>query len=519
MSVRRPESVLEAAVALPRLRLQILLRRRPEWRGDPVAVVEEDSPEAPLLELSATAIERGLRPGLRLGAARNADLELRTAVVSSLEAETVADELADDLGTFSPRVEPCLGRGGPLAIVGAYFLDPRGLDGLYGSPDGWAAAVHAYLSGRGFASSVIVGQQAQRCLAIARASSAGTVEVLGATDERSLVGKVALRRAGISERICEPLARLGILTVQDLLALPAGELRTRFGPDVAELHRLLGDGAQLPLQPRSVALPPRSVIAVEPPTADVERLAFVLKRAVDRVVAQAESEHRVLARMDLDLSLERYGRGRKLRASERTVRCSLEPAAASRDGRQWLDLWRLRLAELRLAAPVEGLALEGVSVVPEEEQLATAAVAPTRDPRAAHEALARVAAAFGRASVSRLRAHDAHLPEACLRLESLEPGALTFTPTASEGGGAWGALRRMVRPERLARGPDGWPRCAAPIADRSGPHRISGGWWGRAPESETLTRDYWYFHLEDGQIWWVFHDRIREAWFLQARVG
>lgn len=519
MSVPRPDSVREAAVALPRLRLQILFRRRPEWCGQPVAVVEEDSPESPLLELSSAAVERGLRPGLRLGAARNADLELKTAVVSSVDAESVADELAGDLGTFSPRVEACLGRGGPLAIVGAYFLDPRGLDGLYGSPRGWADAVHGYLTGRGFASSVVVGQQAQRCLAIARASPASTVEVLGPEEERARVGTVSLRRAGIGERICEPLGRLGVATVQDLLGLPAGELRTRFGAEVAELHRLLGDGAQLPLQPRTVALPPRAVIAVEPPTADIERLAFALKRAVDQVVAQAESEHRVLARMELDLALERYGRGRKLRSDERVVRCSLEPAAASRDGRQWLDLWRLRLAELRLAAPVEGLALEGVPVAPEEEQLATAAVAPTRDPRAAHEALARVAAAFGRASVSRLRAHDAHLPEACVRLETLEPSALTFTPTESEGGSGWGALRRMVRPERLARGPDGWPRCDAPIADRSGPHRISGGWWGRAPESTTLTRDYWYFHLEDGQIWWVFHDRVREAWFLQARVG
>jgi len=506
-------------VALPQLRLQILLRRRPQWRGDPVAVVEEDSPEAPLLELSSQAIERGLRPGLRLGAARNADLELKTAVVSSVDAEAVAAGLATDLGTFSPRVEPCLGRGGPLAIVGAYFLDPRGLDGLYGSPERWAQAVHAYLSGRGFASSVVVGHQAQRCLAIARASPAGTVHVLDAAGERDIVGAVSLRGAGIGERICEPLIRLGVRTVQDLLALPAGELRTRFGAEIAELHRLLGDGAQLPLQPHSVQLPPRSIVAVEPPTADVERLAFMLKRAVDQVVAQAAAEHRVLARMELELYLERYGRGRTLGADERRVRCSLEPAAASRDGRRWLDLWRLRLAELRLAAPVEGLLLEGVPVAPEEEQLATAAVAPTRDPRAAHEALARVAAAFGPDSVVRLRAHDAHLPEASLRLDPLEPGALTFTAAASQRGGAWGALRRMVRPERLARGADGWPRCPAPIASRSGPHRISGGWWGRAPKAATLTRDYWYFHLEDGQIWWVFHDRVREAWFLQARVG
>lgn len=517
MSEPRPEPARESAVALPQLRLQLLLRRRPEWRDSPVAVVAEESPESPLLELSARALERGLRPGLRLGAARNADLELRTGVVSAADAASFADELATDLGTFSPRVEPCLGRGGPLAIVGAYFVDPRGLEGLYGDTTRWASSIESYLRGRGLSAVVVVGHQAQRCLAIARASPPKTVAVLEPEAERRAAAAVSLRRAGIAERICEPLARLGVATVGQLLELPAGELRTRFGPEIAELHRLLGDGAQLPLQPRSIALPPRATLAVEPPTADASRLAFHLKRAVDRVVAQAAGDHQVLMRMELELALERYGRGRTLATDERRLRCTLEPAAPSRDGRQWVELWRLRLAALRLPAPVEGLVLEGVPVCPEEEQLATAAVAPSRDARAAHEALARVAAAFGPESVVRLSARDAHLPEAALRLEPIEPGALRFQGSA--GAASWHALRRMVRPERLPTDGEGWPVCEAPIADRSGPHRISGGWWGRAPDAATLTRDYWYFRLEDGQIWWVFHDRIRDGWFLQARVG
>ncbi len=484
-----------------------------------MAVVAEDSPESPLLELSAQALERGLRPGLRLGAARNADLELRTGVVSAADAAAFAEELATDLGTFSPRVEACADRGGPLAIVGGYFVDPRGLEGLYGDSQRWASAIEGYLRGRGLAAVVVVGHQAQRCLAVARASSPGTAVVLDPDAERRAAAAVSLRRAGIAERICEPLARLGVTSVGDLLELPAGELRTRFGPEVAELHRLLGDGAQLPLQPRSIALPPRATVAVEPSTADASRLVFHLKRAVDRVIDQAAADHRVLARMELELALERYGRGRTLDSSERHLRCTLEPASPSRDGRQWVELWRLRLASLRLPAPVEGITLEGVPVSPEEEQLATAAVAPTRDPRAAHEALARVAAAFGPESVVRLRARDAHLPEASLRLEPIEPGAMRFDGPAPEATEGWSALRRMVRPERLPTDAEGWPVCDAPIAERSGPHRISGGWWGRAPDAATLTRDYWYLHLEDGQLWWVFRDRVRDGWFLQARVG
>ena len=505
-------------MALPHLRLQLLFRRRPEWRSAPTAVVEEESPESPLLELSPAALARGLRPGLRLGAARNLDLELRTAVVTDADARELAEELARDLVAFSPRVERCDGRGGPLGLVGAFFLDPRGLDGLFGDPRHWAECVHGYLAGRGLDASVVVGQHAHRCLAIARAH--GGVHVLGPDRELELVSAVALRRAGVRERFCEPLARLGVTTVGDLLALRGGELRTRFGPELAELHRLLSDGAQLPLQPQRVAEAPAAHVPVDPPTADAERLAFALKRAIDEVTRQAAESHHQLARMHLELRLEPYGAERKLAPGERRVALTLEPAAATRDGRRWLDLWRLRLASLGLAAPVEALALEGEPVTQAEEQLVVVD-APTRDPRTAREALARVAAAFGAGALLRLRAHDAHLPEASARLERLDPAAATLPQARTEARRAPGpaAIRRLVRPTRLPEGGDGWPRCEAAIRERSGPHRLSGGWWGRSLAESCVERDYWYLHLKDGQIWWVYRDGVRKGWYLQARLG
>ncbi len=52
-----------ACVDVPALPLQILLRRRPEWRGRAVAVVAEDRPQSPVLWAGRVARRRGVRPG------------------------------------------------------------------------------------------------------------------------------------------------------------------------------------------------------------------------------------------------------------------------------------------------------------------------------------------------------------------------------------------------------------------------------------------------------------------------
>ena len=508
----------EAAVALPHLRLQLLLRERPEWRGHPVAVVADESPDAPLLELSRPALLRGLRPGLRLGAARNIDLELRTAAIDDARMSAASEALAEGLTTFSPRVERADGRPGPLAAPGSYFLDPRGLAGLYGDQERWARSVHGYLAGRGFQSSVVLGDHPHRCLVLARAGAG--VRVFEPDAERAEAATLDLRRVGLAERICGPLARLGVDTIGDLLELRADELTGRFGAEAATLHRLLSDGGQLPLQARRPVEPLAVQVTLEPPSADRERLAFVLKRSIDDLLAQTVARHRVLSAMILEFRMEPYGhdprgRVRKLVDSERLRVEILEPATPTREGRAWMDLWRLRLGEIALPAPVEALALRGESVDPDQDQLVTAALAPPRDPRAATEALARVAAVLGRESVGVLRPRDAHLPEGSTRLVPLEgrlplPAALPAPPELV-------ALRRLARPRPLARGGGSWPRAPSPVDRADGPHRLSGGWWGA--DARPVAREYWYLHLRDGAIWWVFHDEVRSRWYLHAEVG
>ena len=54
-----------ACVDLPAFPLQLLLRRHPEWRGYPTAVVAEDKPQGVILWVNESARRKGVLPGLR----------------------------------------------------------------------------------------------------------------------------------------------------------------------------------------------------------------------------------------------------------------------------------------------------------------------------------------------------------------------------------------------------------------------------------------------------------------------
>ena len=151
-----------ACLDIPDLPLQLLLRRHPDWRHGPAAVVAEEQPEAPLLLINRHAQHMRLRTGLRFGAAKSLLPELRAGCVSAVEVEEAACELVRGLQTFSPHVER-----DPVS-AGVFYLDPSGLAHLYGGETSWARAVHRYLQARHFSAALVVGYGRALSYALAR---------------------------------------------------------------------------------------------------------------------------------------------------------------------------------------------------------------------------------------------------------------------------------------------------------------------------------------------------------------
>ena len=58
-----------ACVNLPVLTVQLLLRRHPDWKNHPVAVVEADKPQGTILQVNSRARSYRIMPGMRYAAA------------------------------------------------------------------------------------------------------------------------------------------------------------------------------------------------------------------------------------------------------------------------------------------------------------------------------------------------------------------------------------------------------------------------------------------------------------------
>lgn len=485
-----------SCILLPTLPLQILLRRKSHWNGAPVAIVDDEGPNGRITHLNALS-KKSLHIGMRQTVARDLLPNLRTAVVAHEEVLEVSQGLVTSLQTFSPRVEA-------IAHAGAFHVDPEGLRRLYGGYHNWAESIHRYLRARHWRNSVTVGFHRHRVLAVAMTQSGVTV-LQSADEERNRSNQTPLREFDLPGELHESLVALGIETLGDFLAVPAGELHSRFGAKASALHDLFAEDIQLPIQPHAFDEPARISFQVDPPDEDQHRLLFAIKGALHSLLHQVRARGEAIQSLRLSLHLERAPLHHE----------QIEPASPTLDLMLVLELIRIRLGELSLRGAVEEVELLANTVRAHAEQVALPSYQPRRDASAAHAALARVRAAYGEHAVTKACMREAHLPEASFRWEPIQHARLGEHSDVSQ-------LSSMVRrvyarpkplPPREPKEPEAGPSLAKnhAIEHMYGPYRVSGGWWKRLVE-----RDYYYAETDHGDLLWLFYDRSRKRWFLHG---
>lgn len=507
---------------VPQFALQALHRKHPRWRRGPAAIAQHDRPAAPILELNAPAQALHLQVGMRCAEAKNLAPQLRVAVLDEQRVERTTHELHRALHTFSPRVE--IHDEGP----GLFFLDPNGLQRIYRSTRSWAHAVHQYLLGRGFTSSVVVGHNRWLIHAVAmqhRGVHALHNDENGPARLEELARGVALKHLHIHPETIQSLSRLGIHTLQHLRQLPPGEVERRFGHEVSRWHLPpCDDRTQLPLQPTILQKEPSVSVEIFPPDNHTERLLFALKASLDELLNQVSVSGHSVQALHLKLTPEHR--------SHRPILSRIESATPQCTSRLWMELIRLRLDQqlnnptLTSQQPPHAPMIESVQLRAQVQPLRGEQLnlvhntGVRRDLAAANRALARIRAAFGDRAVTHGQTRDAHLPEARSILQPLKrwkdkpkarPQSSKSVPNAPSP-----LVRRILKQPRPLhpldhRTPEKGP--ALQTKHMYGPYRISGAWWAREVE-----RDYYYAETASGEIWWMYYDRPRKHWFLQGTV-
>jgi protein ImuB len=246
---------------------------------------------------------------------------------------------------------------------------------------------------------------------------------------------------------------------------------------------------------------------------DLEGLVFLVKGALDRLLARLAARGRALTVLHLELALK-HGVGKIERRAD-----SLKPAAPTLDGRALLRLVHLRLSGDPPAVGVNALRVWADDAAATQEQLALFAARPRRELRAADEALARLRAELGDDAVVRAVLREGHLPEARFGWERLghvvvaSPQPRAVRPLVRR----IAARPRPLPPQDHGARDDGWllsGLAAGPVVNIVGPFVVSGGWW-----ASEIHREYHFAETRRGDCVWVFYDRGRRRWFWQGEVG
>lgn len=480
-----------ACVRVPALSLQLALRAHPAWRDNPIVVVEDDRPQATILECNRAARAHRIQRGMSFAQAKALSATLRSEVHSEPALATAIDTLFDQLLAFSPRIEPV------LLQPGLFWLDPNGLDPVFGNLLYWTTRLHLKLQSEGFVSTIACGFTRGPLWAIAHVR-AGALVVRDREEEARLCAQVSIARLGISARLREQLQLLDIKSVGELLTLPATQLRVRYGAEAARLHDFLNGKTWSPLLPRTPVEPLCAVLEVDPPDDDVVRLLFGLKGLLHGVADRLARDCAAVTALSLVFELERLG----------THQERIETAAPTLEVPQLVDLLRLRLSNLTLTARVERILVTVEHTRVHPRQIAIAHGPKTRDLDAAARAIARLRASFGPEAVTCARLREAHLPEASFRFEPTRTLALPKPQTLH-------ATLPLVR--RVYASPRTLPVYTDDaVLHVSGPYRIEGGWW--SPRG-TRQRDYYFLETKSGDLLWLYRDRIHDRWLLQGMVG
>ena len=146
-----------------------------------------------------------------------------------------------------------------------------------------------------------------------------------------------LDRLSLSPKARDGLAALGVKTVAELLRLPAGGARSRFGAEVLRLHRAARGELETPVQAKPPPACARQHMVLDHPETNTRRLLFALKRLLDPLLEILVARQQAVRELVLEM---KYENGAS--AEER-----LRPADATVDARQLLDLLMLRLDAMK----------------------------------------------------------------------------------------------------------------------------------------------------------------------------
>ena len=511
-----------ACLIMPRFLVEVCLRANPSLAGRPIAVAEGASRR----EIAGFGVEAvGVQIGMTPKQARAACPGLVVVARDEAAERAAVTELLDALETCGPNVE---GRAPGLCYFDATNL-PAGETGSIGAAMAVAGAL-------GFASAGAVADDkfTARCAASVAANGAALVPAGGSA---AFLHPLPMTLLPLAPGDADRFDLLGLRTIGQIAALPAGPLAARFGERARAYARLARGQDDEPLRPRSVQSVYEERFAFDDAVDRLEPLLFALRGCIADLMAQLAGAAQVCDKVEiaLDTAASLPGRSRVLSIPIMLA----EPTASAVTA---FDLARIALESREDLGAVEAMIVRAApcGLPPPQLTLFDGASASRRAALAA--TLARLRATLEPDDVVVVEPTPARsrLPERMQRAvpvvspQQMECDATrtsdgarrakrgesaTAAPvdhkgrplqgrplhqTARAGGAAWAPALRLISPPKPIDAPKDSSACA-------GPFRLSESWWERP-----IDRDYYQLMDRAGGLLLVFRDLCDGRWYLQG---
>jgi protein ImuB len=491
-----------------------------------LVVVEPVKGALRLAAVDDAAARLGLKPGMALADARAMYPALHAVDADRQEDQRILEAIAD----WSDRYTPLAGLDAPEGLL----LDIAGCAHLFGGEAAMGRDLIRRLEGQGFQARVAVADTVGCAWAVARF---GRAPLVPSGQEREALVALPLAALRLGSDLVAALARAGFKHVADVIDQPRAPLAARFPGLMRRIDQALGHEEEsitprLPL-PSAVAEKrfPDPIAREEDVLGTIETLARELGRLLEGRGEGARTLQAALFRTDGKVYRIDVGTSEPVREPKRIRRLFTERLAAIGDD----------------CDPGFGYDVVRLSVLAAErnEPAQTNFVAKDHAEDLAH-LIDRLGARFGLRRVTRLVAHDTHIPEFAVaavgaggmrtagRRDPLPVprgrGSITrYLEPGSADDSDFQDSHAPVRPVRLlskpepitevmAQVPDGppaqftWRRLLHKVAAAEGPERIEMEWW-RDQQGRAQPRDYFRVESSEGLRVWLY----REGLFAEGR--
>ncbi|RYH70856.1 MAG: DNA polymerase Y family protein [Alcaligenaceae bacterium] len=312
------------------------------------------------------------------------------------------------------------------------------------------------------------------------------------------------------------LTQLGCKTLGDLRRLPRGGISRRFGKDL------------LSAMDQAYGLRPDVHVWIELPESFKTRLELMSR--VELAPALLFGARRLLLQMCGWLAARNAGTTAfvlrwahdDMRSKEAGTggELTVRTAAPMRDLEHLCRLLAENLAKVQLLAPAGELELEALDVHALEEHSASLLPDTVRAGESLALVLERIAARLGPERVLRPVLVEDHRLE---WMQHWKPAPEPLPRARARTSGIPQPTFILPKPLRLAVRSHR-PMYQGPLHLLTGPHRVEGGWWHRAPDGDgaatyNVTRDYWVALSDHCGLLWIFQERLAKdetAWYMQG---